>query len=64
MNLLDIDDNNFGVPQTTEITINDLHNNFSLDPDDYEPAWNNLNEGATITRLVNPGMVITENQIE
>lgn len=29
----------------TDITINDLALNFSLDPDDYEPAWNNLNEG-------------------
>jgi len=40
-----LDDDNFGTPQLTEIKVTDLTANFSIDPDDYEPAWNVLNEG-------------------
>lgn len=63
INLLDLDDN-FGAPKLSDITIEDLTLNFAVDPDDYEPAWNSLNEGATITRLVNPGIHVTENYVE
>ena len=44
VDLLDLDDN-FGAPRLTEIKVTDLAENFSIDPDDYEPAWNALNEG-------------------
>ncbi|KAL4481626.1 hypothetical protein ABPG74_007715 [Tetrahymena malaccensis] len=63
LNLLDMDDG-FGAPRLSGLETNDLVLNFSVDPDDYEPAWNNLNEGATTTRLVNPGVHLTENAVE
>lgn len=38
-------DDNFGAPRLSDLNVTDLVLNFSVDPDDYEPAWNSLNEG-------------------
>lgn len=57
-------DETFGAPRLAGLETSDLVLNYSVDPDDYEPAWNMLNEGATTTRLVNPGVHLTESYIE
>lgn len=38
-------DDTFGAPRLSGLETNDLVLNYNVDPDEYEPAWNSLNEG-------------------